>query len=64
MDTRAVARALVAGSNVLLGVSLLLVLVWWAMSVRLFAAGWVLYGVGSLLARGVAVGNSVLAMPE
>ena len=64
MDARTLARWMVILSNVLLGASLLLVLVWWAASLQLFVLGWTLYGVAYLLGRSVAVENAALAMPD
>ena len=64
MDTRVLVKALVTLSNGLLGVSLVLGLVWWVLSLRLFVAGWMLYGAGTLLAPSSAVEPAVLAMPD
>ena len=64
MNARRLDKEIVVLSNVLLGASLLLVLVWWAASLQLFVVGWTLYGVAYLLGRNVAVENAALAMPD
>lgn len=54
MNAREVARGIAIVGNVLLAGSVLLVLVWLPLSLKLFVAACVLYGVAWLIERAVA----------
>lgn len=49
MNTRELARRIAVAGNVLVMGSLFFALIWWRISVYLFVAGWVVFGVAWLI---------------